>query len=419
MKKNYQVAGVLSVCAVFLFYKYIAQLFPGLMNQTLIERFQLSGIQIGILASSYYYSYSFMQIFTGIILDKYSIRNAACFAILMVSAGIIAFANTNHYFLMCMSRVLMGVGCAFATTLYLKCAAACTSDRAFGFVSSLLATATMLGAAVGAAPVMVLFEKTGWHHGLILIASLGCLLAMLSLMLIKANGQSSRCNNLGKQEVKQVVFNASNIKLLLYSGITFTPVIIMGGLWGVPFLTLKFHITTSTAASLISMMFIGHAVGSPIWALIQARINNRKKLMLSANVTAFFCMMIILFVPVGFTAALILFFSFGFAVGCFMLCFEICREINGIAMMGIAVAFINSGEGLVAIVLEPGIGFILDLVKTSGMTEYSLADYQSALSLLPLCYVISSVLVYALPQRKVNIAYQTEFSAIPAQGGLL
>ncbi|KTD19821.1 MFS transporter [Legionella londiniensis] len=399
MKKKYQAIGLLSICGLFLFYKYISQLFPSLISDALLEQFKLSGIQVGILASSYYYSYSIMQIFAGIMLDKYSIKASASLAILITSIAILGFARADSFFLMCVYRALMGIGCSFATTLYLKCAATYTSDRTFGFVSSLLATATMLGAAIGAAPIAMIFEKTGWHDGLAYIAYAGFCLCLMSVFFIRVEQTQSDAQNISISRMKQIAINPSNIWLLVYSGITFSPIIIMGGLWGIPFLELKYHTTASSAASLISAMFIGHAVGSPVWALINASINNRKRLMLIANAVAFSSISLVLYMPVSYTEALVLLFLFGFAVGCFMLSFEICRQINGIAMMGIATALINSGEGLVGIILEPGIGLILDLVKTHGAHEFSLANYQSGLILLPLCYMISSIIVQKLPQH--------------------
>lgn len=398
MKTQKQGLFILSICGLFLFYKYISQLFPSLISATLMEQFKLSGIQIGILASSYYYSYSFMQIFTGIILDKYSVKISAFLAILITALAILGFSQTDNFILMCVYRALMGIGCSFATTLYLKCAAAYTSGRTFGLVSSLLATATMLGAAAGAAPIAMLFAKISWHYGLVYIAFVGFILSIFSLIYINFDKTPVLNNAVKTKSINQVILNPSNQWLLLYSGITFSPIIIMGGLWGIPFLELKYNVTASDAAGLISIMFIGHAIGSPIWALCNSYYNNRIHLMHIANLTAFSCISIILFVPVYFSEAAVLFFFWGFAVGCFMLSFEMCREINGVAAMGIAAAFINSGEGLVGIVLEPGIGFILDLVKTTG-TQFSLANYQWALSILPLCYIVSSFVVWQLPHN--------------------
>lgn len=167
MKKKYQAFIVLAICGLFLFLKYIAQLFPSLISTTLIEHYQMSGVQIGILASSYYYSYTLMQLISGIVLDRYSLRIASALAIFTIALGLFIFPNTHSFWSMCMSRIMIGCGCSFATTLYMKAATLWSSDKAFCFISSLLATATMVGAAVGAAPIAILFDNLGWHQGLL------------------------------------------------------------------------------------------------------------------------------------------------------------------------------------------------------------------------------------------------------------
>lgn len=403
MKYNSRATFILVICGLFLFYKYISQLFPSLISDVLIEQFKFTGVQIGILASSYYYSYSLMQVVAGIMLDRFSINLMAFFAIITISLAIIGFTYTNNFYLMCICRALMGFGCSFATALYLKCAAGFTSEKTFGLVSSLLATATMLGAAAGSAPVAVFFQKFSWHHGLFLIGLSGLILAVLSVISLRMKNDHNKNQIVTRARIKKVIINPINIQLLFYSGVTFSPIIIMGGLWGTPFLALKYNITTSSAAVFISMMFIGHAVGSPIWALLNYYLNNRKKLMLIANIIAFVAISLIIYLPATNQPS-ILFFSFGFAVGCFMLSFEMCREINGFLVMGIAAAFINLGEGLISIILEPGIGYLLDMLKLSDSANFSLSNYQIALSILPICYIISSLLVYRLPENisKVN-----------------
>ncbi len=81
------------------------------------------GVMLAVMASSYYYSYTFMQILAGLIIDRFSVRIPMFIAIFLISSMIVTFTHTNNFYLMCVSRALMGVGAAFATVLYMKCAA--------------------------------------------------------------------------------------------------------------------------------------------------------------------------------------------------------------------------------------------------------------------------------------------------------
>jgi MFS family permease len=397
MKTKNQAFIILSICGMFLFLKYIAQLFPSLISTALIEQYQMNGVQIGILASSYYYSYTIMQIVSGVVLDKYSLKIASFLAILTIAAGLYIFPHTHSFVSMCFSRVMMGVGCSFATTLYMKAATIWTSDKAFCFISSLLATATMVGAAVGSAPIALLFDKVDWHQGLLYISYVGFGLAFLALLFVKQKDKPSQASTLSLNDVKKIISNRNNLYLLLYSGLTFSPVVILGGLWGVPFLEIKCSISATGAAQLISLMFLGHAVGSPVWALLSYALDNKKHLMLFANIISFTSLCMLLYVPLSFAYTEVLFVLFGFCVGVFMLSFDLCRQINSAALMGFAVAFINSGEGVVSSLFEPGIGLVLDGLKTAGTPHFTQEHYQIALSILPACFIMSTALIYKLP----------------------
>lgn len=404
MKKNSII--ILSLCGLFLFYKYIAQLFPSLIGTELMRSHGYDGVMLAIMASSYYYSYTFMQIIAGYVIDRFAIRIPMFIAILVISLMILLFTHTNNFYLMCLSRALMGVGASFATVLYMKCAAQHASPKTFGLISSLLATATMLGAACGSAPVAVLFNKLGWHNGLNLVAIIGITMAFAALIFQKTKTTISNkpASTTRFSNIKDVVSKKENWLLLLYSGLTFSPVAILGGLWGAPFLMTKYSVTAANASFFLSIMFIGHAIGSPLWALLSAKLNNKNDLMHFANGIAFFAILAIIFGNFSYTSSLVLFFIFGFSVSCFMLSFEICREINSLCVMGLSVAFINSGEGLIGSFVEPFIGHVLDISKVGA--SFTLQNYQLALSILPCCFILSSITLIFINRRKVAINFK-------------
>ena len=125
--------------------------------------------------------------------------------------------------------------------------------------------------------------------------------------------------------------------------------------------------------------------------------------MKAANVVAFTALLLILYGSPSFSEAGVLFFIFGMSVGCFMLSFSICRAVNSVVAIGFAVAFINTGEGIVGSILEPAIGWILDLLKEPGSSDFSLINYQQGLVLLPLCYIVSTLVIPRLPETRDEI----------------
>lgn len=400
MKKNSII--ILSLCALFLFYKYIAQLFPSLIGTELMHTYGYDAVMLAIMASSYYYSYTFMQILAGFIIDRFSIKIPMFSSIFIISIMLVVFTHTHQFYLLCMSRALMGIGAAFATVLYMKCAAEHTTAKTFGLISSFLATATMLGAAFGNAPIAIVFQRFGWHSGLNAIAFMGFMMA-ISVLIFQTSKKNSSIHvrtAIKLSNVKDVLTIKDNWLLLLYSGLTFSPVAILGGLWGAPFLMTKYSVNAANASFFLSIMFIGHALGSPIWALISAKLRDKKRLMHFANIMAFLTILAIIYGNFSSSVSLILFFMFGFSVGCFMLSFELCREINALCVMGLSVAFINSGEGIVGSIVEPYIGYLLDLHKIG--PTFTTANFQVALFILPCCFILSSLtLLFIKKNHKV------------------
>jgi MFS family permease len=405
-----QAAPIIAICSLFLFIKYIAQLFPSLIGPVLIKEFSLSGLQLGLLASSYYYSYSVMQIISGWILDRFSMRFAASLSIGLIGLSLFYFPQMHSFLMMCVFRVLMGFGASFATVLYMKSAALITSERAFGMVSSFLATATMLGAAAGGAPLAYLFHYMGtWEKGLEVIGIGSIILSLLCLVFfsgMKPHPDHADFTDLSSQkpELKKlslVFLNLQNWLLLAYSGLAFSPVIIIGGVWGTPFLILKYQLSIPTISYLLSLMFIGLAIGAPCWAYLSIKISQRKSIMQLANAMAFICMAMIIYAPLSYSLSLFFFFFLGFSVGCFMLSFQICREINPMILLGFSFAFMNTGEGIVGAVVEPLVGKILDLIKPINQA-FTVSNFYWALTLVLSCFVFAAIFLHFLKTNSQN-----------------
>src|SRR3954447_1835833 len=87
---------VISLCALFLFYKYILQVSPSIMTDQLMREFKVDGVGLGNLAATYFYSYLVMQLFVGVLLDKFSPRLLTTFSLAVCAFGTYLFAITDH-----------------------------------------------------------------------------------------------------------------------------------------------------------------------------------------------------------------------------------------------------------------------------------------------------------------------------------
>ena len=88
---------VISLCASLLFYKYILNVSPSIMSHQLMAQFHISGLQLGNLAAMFFYTYTIMQIFSGLLLDRFSVRILASVSILVSAVGACLFDHSTSY----------------------------------------------------------------------------------------------------------------------------------------------------------------------------------------------------------------------------------------------------------------------------------------------------------------------------------
>lgn len=396
-------ALVIFMCASFLFYKYILQVYPGIITTELMQTFSLNGEGLGNLVANYFYAYLVAQLFVGVLLDKFSARYLSSFAILMGAAGALIFSQTTSVGYAQLARILMGFGSAFATVCYLKNTAIWCKPQHFAFVSGLLATAAMMGGMFGQTPLSILVAHTGWRETVWIVGLVGIGLAALFWLIVRDKNPhhiltSEERFGISAKDFLSILTKKQNWLLTLYSGLSFTPIAVFGGLWGNPFLTTAHQLSVTDAATAISASFLGLALGAPLLGLLSDCLGHRKRVMFLGTFLSFIMISLVVYMPhLNLTQLSLFLFLFGFGIGAFMLCFAVGTQINPISMAATVIAMINSGDSILGSFTEPMIGHVLDLrwdgVVQNGFPIFSVYDYRFAMSLLPLYLLISVILL--------------------------
>ncbi|MCH9637262.1 MAG: MFS transporter [Gammaproteobacteria bacterium] len=395
---------VIALAAAFLFYKYVLQVSPSIMTEELMHIFQIQGTGLGNLAASFFYSFLLAQLFVGVLLDRYSPRLLTTLAILLCAIGIYIFSKAHSLNIAICSRVLIGVGAAFATVSYMKMTSLWFKPNQFAFVGGLLATAAMLGAIAGEVPLSFAVNTFGWRQSLYLCAVSGLILAGLYYFIVrdKPAGVLSQTGTVEKfsfHDVWMVLNNKQNWLITLYSGLAFSPIDAFAGLWCIPFLKVSYHATHTQAAVLTSLIFLGLAFGSPLLGLWSDRLNKRVPVMLINAFVALVTITLIIYVnylPLWLLGTLL--FIFGFSTGAFMLGFALGRELNKITVAATIIALINTGDIIFSALTQPLIGKLLDAnwhgKLLADVHYFSAIDYRHALSILPVYILLALILLF-------------------------
>ena len=402
---------VLGFCALFLFYKYVLQVSPSVMAHEWMQQFHLSGAALGNLAAMFFYSYLVTQLLVGPLLDRYSPRCLTALALGVCALGALVLAHADSFATAALARGLMGVGAAFATVNYLKMTTLWFSPKQYALVGGLLATASMLGSMAGQVPLAHAVTSQGWQTALQDCAYLGFLLAVLYYVCVRDRQLTTHHGVSGKsiqwRDYWQLLTRSHNWQLLFYSGLAFSPMAVFGGLWGDPFLEQAYHLTKTQAASLVSMAFIGLAVGAPFFGFLADRRKRYFRYMVFGLSLSLIGLLAGVYSPsdTSYYVLATALFLFGVGTGAFMLGFTLGKSLNPIGLAATVVGLINTGDAVFGAVTEPFVGKLLDqfahVFPALHTSVFSVVNYHVALVVLPLYLLVAMVLLWRLYRNPV------------------
>lgn len=400
--------------AFFMFYKYAIEVSPSVMALDLMSEFSLSGVAMGNLAASYFYAYLLFQIPAGLLIDRFGPRKVTTVAILLCSFGsfLLSFANTLDVALL--GRFIAGAGAAFAALNCLKLIANWFPVRQFALMAGLMMSVGMLGAVGGQAPLSHFIAFVGWRSAMAIFALIGLFLAILFFLIVRNERVYHRHVDLMPEpprvvkSLKTIFRNPQAWSLSFYSGFAFAPVSAFGGLWGIPFLQEAYGYSPHLAAQGASLIFVGFALGAPLFGWISDRMERRKPVMMWGTLAGGISLALVLYFPhLPLYLMCGLLFLFGFCISSFLLCFTLMKESHVPLVAATAIGFMNAFDALFGAFSDPLTGKVLDLFWAGQMVEgariFPLSAYRWALAIL-----VFYLLMALLSLTKVKESYRKE-----------
>jgi MFS family permease len=159
------------------------------------------------------------------------------------------------------------------------------------------------------------------------------------------------------------------------------------GLWGVPFLTTHYGLSTATAAGITSLVLVAWALGGPVLGALSDRMGERQPIYLVGVATAFIGWIVVIFVErlplVGLAAVLA---AIGLASAAVMVGFALVKETVPPSLAGTAGGVTNMGNMLGGMLLQPGVGWVLDRMwggeEAGGVRVFDLDAYRAGFMLV-------------------------------------
>lgn len=395
---------VWSLAALFYFYENLLQVSPSVIGTELMRDFSVTSQTLGLLSGIYFYSYAFMQLPGGMLMDYFGPQRLLSLASLICGLSTIAFGLTNSFYTACAARLMIGFGSAFAAVGCMKIASVWFAPQRFPILTGLMVTLGMIGAIGGEAPLAILIDHFGWRHSMLIMGSIGTVLAVF-IRLFASDAPQSRMQHAREENEAPLLHSLwalikkSQLWLIaIYGGLMYLSTPVFCGLWGVPFLMNKMHITKTIAANYVSLVFVGWAVASPLWGIFSNHIGLRKPPLYIGSVGTLIVSLLFIFapIPVGFIMPFLL-FLFGLFSAAFLPAFTVAIELCNRRYAATGLSFMNMMNMIGIALAQPLIGLMLDKMWAGEMLHqvrvYPLHAYMFSLSLLPLCIFLSLLLL--------------------------
>jgi len=404
---NIHILFIWTIAILFYVYEFWLQVSTSVITSELMFAFQVNAQMIGSLTACFFAAYCIMQLPAGVLMDIYGPRKVLVLAVCICAFGAYIFGIANDFRIAELGRVCIGMGGAFAAIGCLKLTVNWFSASMFPLMSGLILSFGMIGAIFGQAPFAYLVDMHGWRNIMVYGSYVGFLLSICIVVIVRDKPNYNRTNHANPHYRKpsffdliQVLKNKHNWLLAWYSGFAFSTVPAFCGLWGVQYLAIAYDVSIASAGWLISLTFLGIALGAPVLGSLANKLQRRKPPMYVGIIVSIVSFSIIVYFPykLPFNILATLLFIFGFAQSSFLGAFAIMRETNGSQHSATALSFINMINMVAGAMAQPIIGYILDLgwssQSHSNVHNFTIEAYQISFLILLLFLILSLLMLF-------------------------
>ncbi|ABQ54796.1 major facilitator family transporter [Legionella pneumophila str. Corby] len=370
------------------------------MAESMMKTFGVTGQGFGVISAFYFYAYAPTQLPAGVLYDRYGPRKLMTFAIVLCAFGSAFFASTDSVFTACIGRFLIGIGSAFSFIGVLVLISRWFPPYYFAILAGVAQLMSSVGAMFGEMPLAALIDLVGWRSASFILAGVGFLLAILFWVFIRdyphQQNQTIPDHYL-RDEWKRLVAVCKHAYTWIIGGYAFaiwTPIAVFAALWGVPFLQEKFQVSVVAASGLCSMIWLGIGVGSPLLGWLSDKLESRRIALIISAVLGLIATLIILYwSELSYNWSYVVLFVLGLGAGGQTVSFAVVKENNTPELVGTASGFNNLSVLIGGAIFQPLVGYILQQTGSwrivNGAHVYSISSYQTALLVMPVCFLAS------------------------------
>jgi sugar phosphate permease len=381
---------ILWILAVQYLLVYFHRVSPAVAAPELIRAFGISGTQLGVFASAYFYSYCIMQIPVGILADAWGPKKVITLFSLIAALGAVLFGFSPNFRFAVISRIFVGLGVSAIFISSMRLLANWFRAIEFARVSGVLMAIGGAGWLAATTPLAFLMQGFGWRQSFIAIGIFSLIPVILTGLFVADTpekkglpnilsepiGYSDKINKKVLDDLKQILrekhFWAIAIWFIFRGGALFG----FFGLWAGPYLIDVYKLSKQTTGNILSMIAFAMIFLSPVLGHFSDKtLMSRKKVLVSTSILNSICwlFMLIFYNNLSIAGLYIVFFVMGITISSVgTIAIVATKEFFPPEIAGTSMGTMNIFPFIGGIMFQPLMGYVLDKTgKIQGMYQPS------------------------------------------------
>lgn len=385
--------------ALFFFYAYFQMAMFNTLSSEFLQAFSLSPAGLGRLQAGYFMADAIILLPAGILLDRYSTRTLCLIVMAATVVASMGLAGTHSVKMAMLCHAIGGIGNAFSFLGSMQLASRWLPSKHLALGMGGIVTLAMLGGVAAQAPLAWVVTTVGWRGALWFNVVLGfIILSFMWRYLLDPKVITPKKQPWAEvfKQLWKVCLVPQNWSCSIFTSLLNLPIVVLGTLWGVLFLTQAYGVSFTEAASITSFIFFGMIIGSPIVGWISDRIQSRKTLMVVGTLLGILILLSLMTTHHwGVPELGMAFFMLGFLMSAQVMSYPMLAEINSVDTTGTAMSLLAILLNLTCAAIQPFFGWMTSLHGT----EHA-PNYQAAVWVLPVACLIALGVILCVREKR-------------------
>jgi MFS family permease len=243
---------------------FLQRVSPQTVSLSFMHDFGTDASGVAMLASSYFWGYTLMQIPAGLLVDRYGVKRVVLSSMAASVLGSAGFALAPSLLDVFVARLVVACGDALVFTALLKLVAQSFADERFGIMSGISQVSGYVGGILATTPLAAAISGFGWRACFVFIACVGIANLAFASVALKPAAQARSTKTF--RDVLLASWRAlgviANWGCAMSFASHFAVVTTLSGVWGIPMVAHYFNISPSAAGGPLLAFMVGNALGS-------------------------------------------------------------------------------------------------------------------------------------------------------------